>query len=342
MKHWRWGAGAALLLIGMTALVALRGAGSAKAAEAATKEQYLIAAPGRVEPVSEEIKVASEVAGRLRSVKVDEGDHVARGQVLAELDNDDVRARRDSAAAELAVREAELTRVVNGSRDQERREAWASVVEAEAVVKNAKAEMDRRQNLFRSGDLSRADADRAEREYHVAEAKYEGAQQHYNFVNAAAREEDRNRAEADVALARSRLREADALLAKTIIRSPIDGIVLRRYLKSGESVSDGPGTPVVMVGDSSRLRVRVDVDETDVALVRVGERAYMTADAYGKRKFWGRVVRVGATLGRKNVRTDEASERVDTKILETLVELDPGQQLPTGLRVDAYIIPEER
>ena len=67
----------------------------------------------------------------------------------------------------------------------------------------------------------------------------------------------------------------------------------------------------------------------------------MTAEAYGAHKFWGRVIRVGRILGKKNIRTDEPSEHVDTKILETLVELDAGQTLPLGLRVDAYLDNEE-
>ena len=95
--------------------------------------------------------------------------------------------------------------------------------------------------------------------------------------------------------------------------------------------------PIVTIGDNSVLRVRVDVDETDVAKIKVGQPAYVTADAYGKQRFLGHVVRVGNELGRKNVRTDEPTEKVDTKILETLVQLDPGIQLPDGLRVDAYI-----
>jgi hypothetical protein len=66
-----------------------------------------------------------------------------------------------------------------------------------------------------------------------------------------------------------------------------------------------------------------------------------TAEAYGRHKFWGRVIRVGGILGKENIRTDEPSEHVDTKILETLVELDPGQQLPLGLRVDSYVESEE-
>jgi HlyD family secretion protein len=96
--------------------------------------------------------------------------------------------------------------------------------------------------------------------------------------------------------------------------------------------------PILTVGDTKVIRVRVDVDETDVNTVHVGQKAYVTADAYGKQKFWGKVVRVGELLGPKNVRTDEPNERVDTKILETLVELDPGSELPMGLRVDAYIV----
>jgi len=83
--------------------------------------------------------------------------------------------------------------------------------------------------------------------------------------------------------------------------------------------------------------VRLDVDETDVSRLKVGQAAYVTAEAYGDRRFNGHVIRVGHILGRKNVRTDEPSERVDTKILETLVELDPGQILPLGLRVDSYL-----
>jgi hypothetical protein len=91
------------------------------------------------------------------------------------------------------------------------------------------------------------------------------------------------------------------------------------------------------MADDSTLRVRLDVDESDVSKLRVGQHAYVTAEAYGTRKFRGRVIRVGRILGKKNVRTDEPSEHVDTKILETLVELDAGQPLPLGLRVDSFI-----
>jgi HlyD family secretion protein len=91
------------------------------------------------------------------------------------------------------------------------------------------------------------------------------------------------------------------------------------------------------MADDSVLRVRLDVDESDVSKLRVGQRAFVTAEAYGPHRFTGRVIRVGRILGKKNVRTDEPSEHLDTKILEILVELDPGQRLPLGLRVDSFV-----
>jgi HlyD family secretion protein len=91
------------------------------------------------------------------------------------------------------------------------------------------------------------------------------------------------------------------------------------------------------MGDIAGLRVRVDVDETDVARVAEGQKVYVTAASYQGQKLWGHVIRVGGQLGHKNVQTDEPKEKTDTKILEALVQLDPGVHLPVGLRVDAYI-----
>jgi HlyD family secretion protein len=207
---------------------------------------------------------------------------------------------------------------------------------------NSQSELHRRQELFSAGVVSREGLDRYAREADVAKAKYDAAVQQHALVDDHAREEDRSLAEADLKLAQGQLGEAEARYEKTFIRSPIDGSVLRKHHRSGESVSNSSTVPdpVLTIGDRQRLRVRVDVDETDVSKVRVGQRTYVTAEAFGKQKFWGHVVRVGQQLGPKNVRTDDPTEKVDTKILETLVELDSGSQLPDGLRVDAFIVPD--
>jgi HlyD family secretion protein len=316
---------------------AVNAAQPTRPAEAAPK---LIAGPGRVEPVSEDIKLGSELSGKLKSVNVEEGDMIRRGQVLAALENDDYRAQVSSAEAQVRAKQATLEKVLNGARIQERSEALSTVRAAEAVMENADAQKDRYQKLFSAGVISREEAERYAREYNVAKAQYQEQVEHHSLVDDHARQEDQAFAQADLQLVQAQLQEAQARYEKTLIKSPIDGTVLRKHHRSGESVSNSSTVPdpILTIGDKQVLRVRMDVDETDVDRVHVGQKAYVTADAYGKQKFWGHVVRVGEQLGPKNVRTDEPTERVDVKILETLVELDKGVQLPVGLRVDTFVV----
>jgi HlyD family secretion protein len=305
----------------------------------ATSDALLVSGPGRVEPCTEDVKLGSELSGKLREVKVEEGDRVHRGQVLAILENDDYLAQVRSAEADVLAKEATLRKVVNGARHQERQEALSTVRAQQAVMDNSRAQADRYQKVFDAGVVSKEEAERYSREYEVAKANYQEATEHHSLVDDKAREEDQALADANLQLSRAQLAEARARYEKTLIKSPIDGIVLRKHHRNGESVSNSSTVPdpILTVGDKTILRVRIDVDETEVSKVRVGQKAYVTADAYGQQKFWGQVIRVGEQLGRKNVRTDEPTERVDTKILETLVELQPGTQLPVGLRVDGFV-----
>jgi HlyD family secretion protein len=333
------GAGLTIVtVINVSAL--LRQGGTPETAAAASSAEPAIAAagPGLVEALSEEVRVSAQIGGRLSRVLVDEGDRVKAGDVLAVVDNGDFRARVHSAEAELGLRLAAQRRVINGARVQERREAASAVAEAEAVLDNARAEHTRRQNLLQERVISRSEAEETDRAERVARARLEAARQRFDLITADAREEDAAQAAADVGLARARLDETRALFEKTFIRSPIDGIVLRRHRKAGESVSTQFDSPIVTLADDSVRRVRIDVDEADVAKIGVGHAAYVTADAFGDRRFTGRVIRVGWLLGRKNIRTDEPTERVDTKVLETLVQLDAGRELPLGLRVQGFIV----
>ncbi len=229
-------------------------------------EDWLVSGAGRVEPVSEDIKMGAELSGRLKTVFVEEGQPVHAGQVLAELVNEDYRAQVESAEAQVRQKEAELRKVFNGARREERREALSSVEEAQAVMANAEAEMRRHQKLFEAGVISQEEADRYTKEYEVAKAQYRQRVENHTLIDEETREEDRAMARANLEDAKARLAEARALYAKTFIRSPIDGTVLRRHHRAGESVSNGLTNPdpIFALGDTHTLRVRVDVDETDV------------------------------------------------------------------------------
>jgi HlyD family secretion protein len=297
-----------------------------------------VAGQGRVEPLSEAIRIGTEIPGKIQAVLVEEGDRVRSGQTIAVLENDTYRAAVTSAEAEVAQREAELRRIVNGARAEERREAQAAMEAAKAVADNALRELNRRRPLYDLGAISREELEQSERNYQVALSHHREAAERHAIVNGDAREEDRSTAEAALAHARARAAAAAAMLAKTSAKAPLAGVILRKHMNAGELVSDKGDTPIVTIGDLSKLRVRVDVDETDIGKLSVGLRAYATADAFPDRQFWGRVVRVGRMVGPKNVFTDQPWERIDTKVLQVLIELDEGSDLPVGLRVDVIIM----
>jgi HlyD family secretion protein len=325
----------------------------------------LIAAPGVVEASSEEIEVGAEIAGKLKAVLVEEGERVVRGQTLAILENSDFEAqintakinietlRRQKETAEARVLQAktERARIVNGTRPEERREALQSYEQTLPNVEQAKREALRRGKLYESGDVSREEYERAKRNLETLQKQSDAARERYNVVNAAARKDDLEKADAAILLAQNQANEFDAMireagarvraaetnLDKTIVRAPISGVILRKRLKDGESISPENPRGIVTVADTSALRVRIDLDETDVARIRENQAAYVTADAFGEQKFAAKVWRIGQIMGRKNFRTERPTEKVDTKILEVLLELAPDQKLPLGLRVDVFI-----
>lgn len=130
--------------------------------------------------------------------------------------------------------------------------------------------------------------------------------------------------------------QAQANLDKTIIRSPIDGVVLKKQITAGAAVSNQPPTPIAIVGDVAELRVRAEVDELDIGRLHQGQRVDVKADAFPDLKVSGTIVRVNKRLGSRQVQTDRSNERADSKVLQTLIALDNGVSLPIGLRVDVF------
>lgn len=296
-----------------------------------------IVALGRVESWSEEIRVAAAMTGRLAAVPVEEGDAVVRGALVATLENADHQARVLAAEATLRIAQAALLRLENGALPAERDEARAAVVEARALLEQSQREWARQQRLANQKLGSVQELDTARSAQEVAAARLERSRQHLEVLNSPARADERARAEAEVALASARVAEAQALFAKSQVRSPIDGVVLRKFRHIGEQVTELGDTPIVAVGDVSRLRVRAEVDEADIALLRAGQAAYVQATGYPGQRFPGRVSRIGQWMGRKSVLSDEPSEKRDSRVLEVMVDLESGTQLPVGLRVDVFI-----
>jgi HlyD family secretion protein len=170
----------------------------------------------------------------------------------------------------------------------------------------------RAEELFREGAASRDERDRA-----VSQANIDRA---------------------GVDQARSRLSEAQARLDQLRIKAPSPGTILKLSVRAGEYYSPEGGASLVTLGNLSRVRVRLDIDERFIGSVFVGQPGYVEAEAYVNRRFQGRVVEIAQRMGRKNQRTDDPTERIDTKIREVVLELeDDARDLVPGLRATGYL-----
>ena len=326
-----------LLVVGSLGLGVAGWALSAGAEPPSTPPEPLgLAAPGRVEPIGEERELGPQVPGLLAKVHVDENDRVEVGQILAELDRADLEAERAAAVANLSLRRAERQRLINGARPEERQAGVARLSAADAALALAEKEHGRNLKLWQDSVLTEAEHDRSRAALEAAKARQKEAQEQLRLLEAPARADELAMADAQLAVGEARLLAVEAALAKTYVKAPIAGTILKRHRRAGETVSTQPPTPLFVIGDLSRRAVRAEVDELDVARIHLGDTVEVVADAYGPRRFQGKVVRVGQRVGGKSVHTDRPDERQDRKVLEVLIELEPNSELPIGLRVDVF------
>ncbi|MFC1672490.1 HlyD family secretion protein, partial [Planctomycetota bacterium] len=272
-------------------------------------------------------------------------------------------------SAEAAVAQSLFEKVKVGARAEERDQAKAAL-ERCAARRRAEERMLARIEKLRTGSVQGATAEELERaedavtaaraaeaeagaafalvtngarreDLAIAQRNAEVAAQKKQMVENGAREEDVAAARAELAGAEARAAIADARYEKTLLRAPVNGTVIDIFLNPGESAGPQSPAPVVTVGDTSQLVIRAEVDEHDIARLKKGQRAYARASAFGDRKFHGTVSAVGLRMGRKRLFSDSPRERLDTRVLEALVELDGRPKLPVGFRVDVYVLGED-
>jgi multidrug resistance efflux pump len=294
-------------------------------------------APGRVEPAHEERVVRPQRAGVIVAVLVEENDPVEIGQVLAELDRGDLLAQRRAAHAGVKLARARRARIAHGARLEERREASAQLAQSRSHLTYREREFARHEKLNAEGTVPPSELDRSRLELDVALARNAEAVARTKLVLQSARRDDLRIADAEIDVEEAKVAIVDAELNKTSIVSPISGTVLRRFGKVGEVVGVEPPPALFVLGRTSTLQVRAEIDELDVGRIHVSDKARVVADAFPNATFSGTVTRVGGAIGVKEIVTDLPGERQDRKVLSSIVTLDPAARLPIGLRVEVFI-----
>ncbi|EGB14423.1 secretion protein HlyD family protein [Pseudodesulfovibrio mercurii] len=300
-----------------------------------------VAAYGRVEPATEERDLAFEISGVIESVVVEEDEHITRGQPLAYLRDDQYVAHLATAKANAQAKKAYYDKLVAGARKEEKSEAQSVVQRTKSVMINARNEMNRRMELLDKKLIAKEEVDRATKDFLVAEKQYEEAVQRMLITENQSRKEDILMAWAEYQAAVQGAMEAEAQLDQTVLRSPIDGIVLRRHRLPGEHVSVFVETPVMTVADVSKFNVRAELDKKFVTLVHAGQDAYFTSEAFGDERIRGKVLRKAGTMQLTEIPPRTPGEKVDKTVLEVIIALEPREGMVTGLTGDVFIQTEK-
>jgi HlyD family secretion protein len=307
---------AGVVLLGVVGLVSAsrghEGIDSSKLAAIETGDiARSVVATGKIEPLSK-VQVKSKASGIVKEIRVEYGDPVRKGQVLVDLDKEELSARVREARAVLMSTQAALQRT-----------------EVQALGPDLpflKSAADRARRLFADGLIADSVREEAEKTLEMALNQQRAAQSNVAV----------NRAE--VARAQAALERAETDLQNSTITSPMDGIVLSRDVEVGDAVSSilvmgSQATLVMVLGDVGSVYVRGKVDEADVGKVHLEQEARIVVESFKDKKFAGKVTKI-SPLGveKDNVTTFEVRVSID----------NPGGELKANMSANAEIIREEK
>src|SRR5512145_943864 len=297
--------------------------------------QAVIAAQGGV------AEVRPRMDGVVLRVLVSEGDRVHAGDLLAELDSDELRANVARSEAEVRSLAAAARAVSNGARDEERAAFEAEVAAARAQLEQAKDRAKRSALLHLEGAEAEASAEDAARAEEIARAQLARAEARLNQARVGGSHNDVQVARERLAAATASSQAAHIVFARSRLVSPIDGVILSRHIDPGDTVGlariDAP--PAFEIADVARKEVRLEAEEHEGALLEVGQCITVQLPGGLTTVGQGRITRVGARMQVRTIGADDARVRAESKVRVAWAEWNPkpGHNLAVGQRVEAVV-----
>ncbi|MBC7886533.1 MAG: efflux RND transporter periplasmic adaptor subunit [Ferruginibacter sp.] len=276
--------------------------GTKVTAEKAQKRTIIeiVNASGKIYPEIE-VKVSPDISGEITELTVQEGDSVKKGQVVARIYADIYSIQANQAASGVA-------------------QSQAQVANSQASLDALKAQLDQSQKTFNMQKQLFDDKVISANEFNLAEANYRSAQANYNAAKQGIRG-----GMAAVQSAQSNLAKANKDLGRTAVIAPMNGVVSLLNVKKGERVVGSnlmSGTEMLRIADMAKIEIRVDVSESDIPKVHLGDSAIVTVDAYSDRKFKGIVTQIASSnngaasqAALANTSTDVTNYKVYVRLL---------------------------
>ena len=287
--------------------------------------EAIVSASGKIQ-AKRDVNISADTMGRVTELAVDEGYRVRKGQFLLQIDPRNLKTavQRTEASLAAARSNAEQVRLALDS--------------AKVALKQAQDNYKRQQDLWKGGLTTRETLERAENELRARQADLASQEQNVRTMQL--------RMESESATAAS----AKYDLSKVRIESPIDGIVTRRNIEAGETVVIGTmnnaGTVLLTIADMSVIQAEVEVDETDIPSLRIGQPAKVKIDAMPGQTFTGKVTEIGnspiqAATGAST--TQATNFKVVVTLDKEIPEVRPGftctAEITTAVRDGAVTVP---
>jgi len=283
-----------------------------------------VVATGKIEPITK-VEIKSKASGIVKKLYVDAGDRIKKGQVLCDLDKEEIQAQVNSSRAQLEASEA-------NARSTEADLARAKVDAEGPDVPLLKRAYDRSQKMAKDGVVSQATLDDAQKNYEMALNKQNVSKAQVTVLHAKV-----NQAKAQVLQDEANLKQLEEQLSYTTIVAPMDGVLLSRDVEVGDAVSSilvlgSTSTLIMTEGDTSQVYVRGKVDESDVGKIYLGQPTRIKVESFKDKTFYGKVTKI-APMGveKDNVTTFEVRVSIS----------NPGGELRANMTANAEIVLEE-
>ncbi len=287
-----------------------------------------------------------QVPGRVAQVNVQEGQSVAKDQIIAELDRAEFESRYAQAKANLdraQKTKQQLETALDISRKtlpSEVARAAANVKSVKDTLKDAEKNYKRFEDLFRNGVITEKERDTMKLNYDVAKSRLAESESVLKLAQGNLTRIDAAKQEIEVATAQinsinASLNQASIQLAYTQLKSPIDGIITSRNIEPGEAVNSG--REVLTVSDLSRVDLKIFVDETEIGKVKPGQKVDVKVDTFPGKTYTGTVSFISpeGEFTPKIIQTKK--ERVKLVYLVKVSMANPNLELKSGMPADAWL-----
>ncbi len=264
------------------------------------------------------INVNSKVTGRVAWIGVEKGDKVKEGQVLVRLEDEEFRAQYEQAKGAADNAKAYLDELQHGSRPEEIDEALHNLDEARATLANDKITLERNQQLWSQGVVSKQNYDDASAKFEADQQRVNSLEKAHRLMKIGPRQEEIERARGAYLQAQGQADYARTWLDATVIRAPVSGTILERTAEKGELVTSqfasqaegGPQGEVVALADLRDIQVELDIAQDDFAKLSMNQKGIVTVDAFPDRKYNGEIAQMSPEANRQ-----KATVQVKVQIL---------------------------